>query len=171
MGREIQVDLVSVISAMMCHRIISIFGGIILLCSAITFIAFKFYDSGLLFCVLSLVQFTGFGLSYKYAIHFLTLISSSLIADGLVVLYWNGYFHWLPCFLLVWCLRGIEVEWSHGSYYNQPLHCSSSRCACFTQFIALGHAMLLFFTNSLLPCPHPPFPYALLFLLEGGYYL
>ena len=108
MCREIQVDLVSVISAMKCHRIISIVGGVLLLGIAITFIAFKFYDSGFLFFALSLVQFTGFGLSYKYAMHFLTLISSffefflvSLIADGMAILNWNAYLHWLSSLLLV----------------------------------------------------------------------
>lgn len=83
-----------VISAMLCHRIISIIGGFVLLATAIAFILLKFFDSGLLFFMLSVVQFTGFGLSFQYAMHYLTLISfpfffirgRSLIADGVVVL-------------------------------------------------------------------------------------
>ena len=95
----------------------------------------------------------------------------SLITDGMVVLDWDAYFHRLPPFLLVWCFCGIEVEWSYGSNHNQFLHYSSSKCACLPTTHQVGHAMLLFLTNSLLPCPHPPFSYVLKLLSEGDYNL
>ena len=94
---EIQLDLVSVIAAMKCHRIIAFIATLLLAAAAIAFLVFKFYDSGFLFILLCLIQLLGYGLAFRYSLKIVTFVVCMYIVGIIlsivyIVIYWYDLF-------------------------------------------------------------------------------
>ncbi|KAK8806856.1 hypothetical protein WA588_005656 [Blastocystis sp. NMH] len=89
---EVEYDLLSVIGAMRCHRIISFIGFIVLCVLSILFFFFGYPDSALLFFILSIIQLIGFCCSYKYSKALLSLMKWLYIVGIILSVAYVGIF-------------------------------------------------------------------------------